>query len=91
MQFLEHLEAQSLKISANHGGRKGEGELQDVTSLPQKTLDTSLNSLHHADGRKYFLGLSLTLNRREVHMFYWLREVRKNFIMVTLSLWSSVV
>ena len=40
--FLEHLEAQGLKISANHGGGKGEGELKDVTSLPQKTLDMSL-------------------------------------------------
>ena len=40
--FLEHLEVQGLKISANHGGRKGEGGLQDVTSLPKKTLDMSL-------------------------------------------------
>ena len=30
------------KISANHGGGKGQGELQDVTGLPKKTLDTSL-------------------------------------------------
>ena len=41
--ILEHLEAQGLKISANHYGRKGEGELQDVTVLPKKTLDTSLD------------------------------------------------
>ena len=34
--FLEHLEAQGLK---------GKGELQDVTGLPKKTLDTSL-TLH---------------------------------------------
>ena len=40
--FLEHLEAQGLKISTNHGGGKGKGELKDVTSLPKKTLDTSL-------------------------------------------------
>ena len=32
----------SLKISANHRGRKGEVELQDVTGLHKKTLDTSL-------------------------------------------------
>ena len=36
------MEAQVLKISTNHDGGKGEGELQDVTSLPKKTLDTSL-------------------------------------------------
>ena len=41
--FLEHLGAQDLKISANNGGGKGEGELQDVTSLPKKTLDSSLD------------------------------------------------
>ena len=40
--FLEHLEAQGLKISTKHGGGKGEGQLQDVTGLPKKTLDTSL-------------------------------------------------
>ena len=37
-----HLDAQGLKISAKHGGGKEEGELQDVTGLPKKTLDTSL-------------------------------------------------
>ena len=41
--FLEHLEAHGLEISANHGGGKGERGLQDVTSLPKKTLNTSLN------------------------------------------------
>ena len=40
--FLEHLEAQGLKILANHGAGKGEGELQDGTGLPKKTLDESL-------------------------------------------------
>ena len=30
------------KIFAKHGGGKGEEELQDVTGLPKKTLDTSL-------------------------------------------------
>ena len=40
--FLEHLESQGLRISAKHGGGKGEGELQDVTGLTKKTLDTSL-------------------------------------------------
>ena len=35
------------------------------------------NSLCHADNRKYFLGLSLTPNRREAHMFYLAREVGK--------------
>ena len=40
--FLEHLETQGLKISANHGGGKGEGGLQDVTGLPKKALDMSL-------------------------------------------------
>ena len=38
-----HLDAQGLKISAKHGGGKEEGELQDVTGLPKKTLDTSLD------------------------------------------------
>ena len=35
------------------------------------------NSLCHADDRRYFLGLSLTGNRREAHMFYLVREVGK--------------
>ena len=35
------------------------------------------NSLRHANNRKYFSGLSLTRNRREVHMFYLAREVGK--------------
>ena len=35
------------------------------------------NSLHHVDNRRYFLGLYLTWNRREVHMFYLVREVGK--------------
>ena len=35
------------------------------------------NSLHHADNRRYFLGLSLTQNQREAHMFYLAREVGK--------------
>ena len=35
------------------------------------------NSLLHADNRRYFLGLSVTQNRREVHMFYLAREVGK--------------
>ena len=34
--ILEHLEAQGLKISSNHGDGKGEGELQDVTGLSKK-------------------------------------------------------
>ena len=37
----------------------------------------SYNSLRHADNRRYFSGLSLTRNRREVHMFYLAREVGK--------------
>ena len=41
--IFRDLEAQGLKISPNHGGGKGEGELQDVTGLPKKTLDTSLD------------------------------------------------
>ena len=32
----------NLKISAKHGGGKGQGELEDVTGLPRKTLDMSL-------------------------------------------------
>ena len=50
------------------------------------------NSLCHADNREYFSGLSLSWNRREVHMFYMVRKVRKiwrcscwekdNFIMI---------
>ena len=47
------------------------------------------NSLHHADNRRYFLGLSLMQNQREAHMFYLAREVGKsghvlagNFIMI---------
>ena len=47
--FLEHLEAQGLKISANHGGKKRESELQDVTSLPKKTLDMSLETIFNSD------------------------------------------
>ena len=35
------------------------------------------NPLCHADNRRYFSGLSLTRNRREVHMFYLAREVGK--------------
>ena len=35
------------------------------------------NSLHHADYRKYFSGLSVTRNRREAHMFYLVWEVEK--------------
>ena len=35
------------------------------------------NSSRHADNRKYFLGLSLTQNRREVDMFHLVREVGK--------------
>ena len=35
------------------------------------------NSPHHTDNRRYFLGLSLMWNRREVHMFYLAREVGK--------------
>ena len=31
----------------NHGGGKGEGELQDVTGLPKKTLDMSLTYSKH--------------------------------------------
>ena len=40
--FLEHLEAQDLKISTDHGGGKGEGQLQDVTGPSKKPLDTLL-------------------------------------------------
>ena len=40
--LLEHLEAQGLKISPNHGGGEGEGQLQGVTGLPKKTMDMSL-------------------------------------------------
>ena len=35
------------------------------------------NSLRHSDNRRYFLSLSLTRNRREVHLFYLAREVAK--------------
>ena len=35
------------------------------------------NSLHHTDNKRYFLGLSLTQNRREAHIFYLAREVGK--------------
>ena len=35
------------------------------------------NSLRRADNSKYFSGLSLMRNRREVHMFYLAREVGK--------------
>ena len=35
------------------------------------------NSLRHADNRKYFLGLSVTRNRREAHMYHLAREVGK--------------
>ena len=35
------------------------------------------NPLCHADNRRYFSGLSLTRNWREVHMFYLAREVGK--------------
>ena len=51
------------------------------------------NSLHYADNKRYFSGLSLIQNRREVHMFYLAREMGKfghvlaerqvaNFIMI---------
>ena len=36
------------------------------------------NPLCHSDNRRYFSGLSLTRNRREVHMFYLAREVGKS-------------
>ena len=41
--------AQGLKISANHGAGKGVGQLEDVTGLPEKSLDTSpvLTNLLH--------------------------------------------
>ena len=35
------------------------------------------NSLHHADNRKYFLGLYPMRNRREAHMFCLGKEVRR--------------
>ena len=35
------------------------------------------NSLCHADNTRYFSGLSLMGNQREVHMFYLVREVGK--------------
>ena len=35
------------------------------------------NSLHCADNRKYFLGLSLTWNWKEEHVFYLAREEGK--------------
>ena len=35
------------------------------------------NPLCHADNRRYFGGLSLSGNQREVHMFYLVREVGK--------------
>ena len=50
------------------------------------------NSLYHAHNRRYFSGLSLMQNQREMHMFYLAREVGKfghvlakkkgNFIMI---------
>ena len=62
-------------------------------------------SLRHADSRKYFSGLFLTQNRREAHMFYLLRQLRRissfcwekgNFIMInefkygeTWKIWPS--
>ena len=55
----------------------------------------SYNSLRHADSRKYFSGLSLTLNLREAHMFHLAKERGKiwrfsglekgNFILVSES------
>ena len=44
------------------------------------------NSLHHADNKKYFSGLSPTQNRREAHMFYLAREVGKIW---TCSCWEK--
>ena len=35
------------------------------------------NFLRYTDNRKYFSGLSLTQNWREVHMFYLAKEVGK--------------
>ena len=35
------------------------------------------NSLYHAHNRRYFSGLSLMQNQREMHMFYLAREVGK--------------
>ena len=44
------------------------------------------NTVHHADNRKYFLGLSLIQNWREAHMFYLARKVGKNS---TCSCWEK--
>ena len=43
-------------------------------------------SLRHADKRKYFSGLSLTRNWREVYMFYLAREVGK---ILRCSFWEK--
>ena len=40
----------------------------------KKLRTVPYNSLRHADNRRYFLGLCLTRNRREAHMFYLARE-----------------
>ena len=65
--FLEHLGAQDLKISANNGGGKGEGELQDVTSLPKKTLDTSLKLNHWFICKNNVSGVTLSENVPDIY------------------------
>ena len=67
----------------------------------QKLRTWSVQFLHRADNRRSFLGFSLTHNRREVHMFYSAREVRKfghvlvekkgaNFIMINEFKYSQI-
>ena len=70
----------------------GECSKSKVTPLTQNWGPGLYNSLHHIDNRKYFLGLCLTWNQSEAHMFYLEREVGKiwrcpcwdkgNFIMI---------
>ena len=63
-----------------------------VCQIIKNQIPGLYNSLHHADNRKYFSGLSLKQNQGELHMFYLAREVGKirrrscwekgNFIMI---------
>ena len=45
--------------------------------IPKNWGPSLYNSLCHTDNRRYFLGLSPTWNRREVHMFYLAGKVEK--------------
>ena len=40
-----------------------------VSQIIKNRVPALYNSLRHTDNRKYFLGISVTQNQREAHMF----------------------